>query len=120
MHHMEGKMSVYSIVKGRGKWIITHPDKIGEVTVVGNGHSRELLWAIPDWVDDGNDEEDAEEYFVYRGETYFLSEFLRIERNAPSWLKKFDGYHSDSFFSGILIRYPAGDYDDGVKVYTYY
>ena len=114
-----GTMSGYSIVKGHGRWVVTHPEKVGTVIVVGNGHVRDLEYAVPDWAD-GDDENAAEECFTYRGDVYFLSEFLRIDKNAPDWLQQFDGYSSDSFFSGVVVKYPADEYDDGIRVYTYY
>ena len=30
---------------------------------------------------------------------------------APEWMQEWDGYNSDSFFSGVLIKYV----DDGVR-----
>jgi len=104
----------YIIVKSKGKQTITHPDKLGKVTIYGNGHIRETFYSVPDWSDG---EEEEEEAFTYKGETYYLSEFERISEYAPEWMRQFDGQHGDSFFSGILVKYD-GD-DDGVKVYTY-
>ena len=121
--NMEGStMSGYTIVKGHGKWTVTHSEKIGTVTVIGNGHVRDLAYAVPDWADsdDGADGEAIEGCFTYKGNVYFLSEFLRIDKNAPSWLRQFDGYLSDSFFSGVVVKYPADEYEDGIRVYTYY
>jgi hypothetical protein len=37
--------------------------------------------------------------------------------NPPEWIKEFDGYHNDSYFSGILIK--LSDTGEAVKVYTY-
>lgn len=106
------KRGSYTLDRQKGKTVITHPDKMGKIVVYGNGHEHEIFYAIPDWSDE---EESA---FEYKGETYFLSEFMRIDRNAPEWMQDYDGYSSDSFFSGILIKY-ADDYGDFVRVYTY-
>ena len=104
----------YVIEKQHGKHVITHPDKHGKVTVYGNGHVKEIFYAIPDW---GEEEETA---FHYRGETYFLDEFMRIEKHAPCWMHEYDGYMNDSFFSGILIKYTECDYGEyGIKAYTF-
>lgn len=56
-----------------------------------------------DSIDDGS-------FFRYKGQVYDLSEFMRITPSIaphcqrPGW-EKFDGYSSDSFFSGLLVRY---------------
>ena len=50
---------------------------------------------------------DAETYFdgfiFYRGVWYHLSEFMVCGQNSP-FPKKWEGYTSDSFFSGVLLR----------------
>jgi len=40
--------------------------------------------------------------FRYRGQVYFLEEFMRLENNDE--LENWHGYASDTFFSGVLIR----------------
>ena len=105
------KMGKYTVNKTRGKWVITHPDKMGKITVYGNGQFLDVFYARPDW---SEEEEDA---FEYKGETYFLSEFMRIDRNAPDWMRAFDGHHGDTWFSGILVKYNRDC--DGIQVYTY-
>lgn len=50
-------------------------------------------------------------FFRYRGEVYYLGEFMlcpsdsesvgNVANNVPGW----HGYQSNSFFSGIVIRY---------------
>ena len=57
------------------------------------------------------DEKRSEASFVrYKGHVYDLGEFMRIDRaiaphcDRPQW-ETFDGYLSDSFFSGVLVRY---------------
>jgi hypothetical protein len=58
---------------------------------------------------DGQCETDAQ-FFRYKGNVYDLGEFMRIEQptaphpQRPGW-EKFDGYSSDSFFSGVLVKY---------------
>lgn len=47
-------------------------------------------------------------YFVkYKNNIYDLSEFMRVENNDS--LKGWDGYSSDSYFSGTLVRYIDSD-----------
>jgi len=73
-------MSEYVIQRMHGKHIITHPDKHGKITVVGNGHLIDLQYGTPEW------SKEDETFFTYRGETYWLSEFMGI--NTPT------DYHS--------------------------
>lgn len=62
-------------------------------------------------------------FFRYRGTVYDLSEFMYIDKTvAPhpqrqGW-EDWDGYHSDSFFSGLLVRYVEDC--ERVIVATYY
>jgi len=71
-----------------------------------------------DWqaIDNGNDSRD---FFRYRGQLYDLSEFSRIippgsarmhptECDSRSFIG-WDGYLSDSYFSGLLIRWARDD-----------
>lgn len=50
-------------------------------------------------------------YFRYKGWTYLLDDFMR----CPDTLQGWDGYHGDSFFSGIVVKYV----DDRLIVGTY-
>ena len=49
--------------------------------------------------------EDSASFFRYRGEVYDLGEFMRWDGVPDSPLARWDGYQSDSFFSGLLVRY---------------
>ena len=49
-----------------------------------------------------DEDEGFDGFFKYRGYWYHVSDFMRISNNSD--LKGWDWYHSDSFFSGILIR----------------
>lgn len=62
-----------------------------------------------DWdaIDDGAD---SASFFRYRGELYDLGEFMRIEWEEHD-LNGWDGYQSDSFFSGLVVKY-ANDFED--------
>lgn len=60
--------------------------------------------------------------FVYHmGMRYKLDCFVMTKRNpwgdAPTWMQAYDGHHSDSFFSGILIK--LSDCGESAKVFTY-
>jgi len=51
------------------------------------------------------DEDEAyDSFFQYRGYWYHLSDFMRIDPGAPREMRKWDGYLSDSYFSGVVIK----------------
>jgi hypothetical protein len=80
------------------------------LTIIGNNHLIPLEYKKPEW------SKEEELSFKYKGEIYFLSEFMRIENNDK--LKEYDGYFSDTFFSGIVIKFI--EEKESVKVYRYY
>jgi hypothetical protein len=50
--------------------------------------------------------EDSASFIRYRGTTYDLGEFMTTSTLSEfNPLRKWDGYLSDSFFSGIVVRY---------------
>ena len=51
------------------------------------------------------DGEDAT-FFRYRGQLYDIGEFMHAD-HIDGW----DGYHSDSFFSAIVVRFDPDDSD---------
>lgn len=66
---------------------------------------------------------DSASFFRYKGNVYDLGEFSRvgyIEQFGP--YGRWDAYQSDSYFSGIVVKYVLNDpnYDDSVIVGTYY
>ena len=108
----------YTIDKRPGKWVITPPNKLGEITVYGNGHWHETFYAVPDW------SEEEHEAFEYKGETYFLENFPMTHGtpwgDCPEWMWEFDGYAEDSFFSGLLIKFDTDPMQEtAVQVWTY-
>ena len=94
-----------------------------------NGHWRDLvaLADIPekkradfDYIDE--DESFSPRLFCYRGEFYDSSEFITTSpgpwnHGLPEAFRGWDGYSSDSFFSGLLIKY-SEDFEQ-VKVGLY-
>ena len=65
-----------------------------------------------DAIEAGND---SASFFRYKGELHDLGDF---EGRPPEILKGWDGYQSDSFFSGIVVKY-ADDQFETVIVGTY-
>ena len=62
-------------------------------------------------------EDDASDgFFCYLGHWYHTSDFMRVERNEG--LKGWDGYSSDSYFSGVVIKLSSDG--ERVKVGTYF
>lgn len=47
-----------------------------------------------------------ESFITYKGYTYAMSDFMRIERDSTGDLAQsgWHGYSSDSFFSGVLVK----------------
>lgn len=56
-------------------------------------------------------------FFKYKGELYDLGEFFTTQELHDSKVKEWDGYQSDNYFSGIVIKY-SQDYES-VIVGTY-
>lgn len=93
---------------------------MSEVTIITNNQPRDILrgFQLPkkyrkefDYLTD--EEYVDQEFFVYKKQPHSLSEFMRTE-NFKNW----DGYSSDSFFSGVLIR--VVNDGDSVIVGRYY
>jgi hypothetical protein len=83
--------------------------------IIGNGREIEIQYDF----EGGEDKS----YFVYKGQKYELRDFCAVHNkmwnpNPPQWMLPFDGYLSDTFFSGILIKYD--EENETVKVYTFY
>ena len=92
--------------------------------IVTNNQPREIIYGFElpkskrtDFDYMKTDEEFNNNQFVkYRGDYYDLNEFMRIENNSD--LKDWDGYSSDTYFSGILIKFC--DDNDYVIMGRYY
>lgn len=52
-----------------------------------------------------DDMKDSGDFIQYQGRWYSSEDFMRIDPHAPDFMKGWDGYSSDSFFSGILLKY---------------
>jgi hypothetical protein len=73
----------------------------GTITIEGNNQWREIKYDIPEWNKD-KENADYEACFDFKGNRYFLSEILRT--NHEGVFKEYDGYMSDSYFSGLVVN----------------
>jgi len=104
--------------------------------IITNWHKRELKYLFEldakdqetvkdqyDWMDE--EELDCAQFIKYRGCWYGLCDFMNVHNkfwnpNPPAWLKRWDGYLSDTFFSGVVIRYVKDDWiEDLVQIGTF-
>ena len=72
-----------------------------------------------DWLED---EEKFDKWIKYRDRYYHLSEFMNLHNkihcvNPPEFMDGYDGYISDSFFSGVLIK--ISEDGEQYKIATY-
>ena len=90
------------------------------ITIKTNNVPRDVLywWELTDteraefdYLDSEVAQSDAS-FFRHRGNVYDLGEFM------ISPVKGWDGYHSDSYFSGMLVRYVEDC--ERVIIATYY
>ena len=108
------------------------------VKIISNYHLREMQYFYElsdkdqnivksqyDWMD--SEELDNASFFKYRNSWYSLCDFMSLHNkmhfpNPPDFMKGWDGYLNDSFFSGVLIRYPQDDgyNDELIQVATFY
>jgi hypothetical protein len=109
---------------------------MAELTIKTNHHWRPFKYAneVPkkildnefDWMEkdeDGLPKDYLDGFICYRGTWYHTEDFMSLHNkvhcpNPPDFMKGWDGYHSDSFFSGVLIKLS----DDGecYQIATYY
>ena len=95
---------------------------MNDITITSNRHHREAvcLADLPesaaaefDYIDE--DETYSPRFVKYRDSWYDINEFLHppTDGNCKAF-GEWNGYSPDSFFSGIVVRYPhmnEGDYD---------
>lgn len=92
-------------------WRTIETPENGKIEIYGNNREIEIFYSKPEW---GKEEEVC---FKYKGNIYYLSEFMRIDKNALEWMQEFSGYTGDSYFSGVIIK--LSEDGETVKAYTY-
>lgn len=60
------------------------------------------------------DDIDTAAFFRYKGSVFYIGDFMRVPDSLDGW----DGYQSDTYFSGIVVKYV--DHGDRVIVGRYY
>lgn len=93
---------------------------MSNIKIMTNNKPRQLIYGYEltdkqkqdfDYIEDIN----SHDFVKYKNNIYDLSEFMRIENNDS--LKGWEGYSSDSYFSGTLVKYID---DDTVIMGRYY
>ncbi len=109
---------------------------VDNIQIFGNNQEREVLYFFQlsekwqaiakkdfNWIEDSSTcTWDDMQFFIYKNQLYCMEDFMSIRNGAhptPNFMKNFDGYTNDTYFSGILIKYSEED-SDYIKVYTYY
>ena len=96
-----------------------------QITITTNNQARDVLRSYDLTEKERNefdylDEEQIEwaSFFRYKGQVYDLGEFMNCTQSVNGF-KDWHGIQSDSFFSGLLVRY-AEEYCESVIVGRYY
>jgi hypothetical protein len=77
-----------------------------------------------DWqaIEDGRD---SAQFFRYRRELYYLGDFMAWSAftvsDTPDWMTRWHAYSSDSFSTGLLLRYADNDFtgESGIVIGSY-
>ena len=100
-------------------------DENNQIKIYGNNHEVPVIygWQLNDKEKKEFDYMDKEtlecsNFFRYKGWTYYLGDF-ECEPKLSPFYGIFDGHVSDTFFSGVGVKYPENT-GEVVKVYTYY
>jgi hypothetical protein len=95
------------------------------VTIKTNHQWRELVYRydVPDEIlksqfDYQDPENILDGFFKYRGYWYHIDSFMTVQRDAPSEFKDWSAYASDSYFSGVVIKFSKDC--ERIKVGTYF
>jgi hypothetical protein len=91
--------------------------------IVTNNKPRPVLnyWELPENFQKEYFDYQDEAFFIYKNWCYMLCDFMRIRVESlwdPVEFKDWHGYHSDSFFSGILVKFQ--DNSESIICATYF
>jgi len=83
---------------------------MSDISITSNNQPRFMIyWADLTAKEQGNfdyldseDKQDSASFVRYKNWVYDISEFMRVDGMAG--ITGWDGYHSDSYFSGILLK----------------
>ena len=84
-------------------------------TIITNNHERyfkygyEVPQSVLDWYDWLDEDSKHDGWICYRGHWSHISDYLATYNpihnpNPPEWLTEWDGYKSDGFTSGAVIK----------------
>ena len=96
------------------------PERKLQMQIKTNHHFRDVLYwhdlteAEQGELSDSYDSVEESTFFRYRNHVYDLGEFLSARGSGFRLFPNWDGYHNDSFFSAVLVKY--SDCGDAVKV----
>ena len=91
--------------------------------IITNNHYRHILYfyelepSEQEELKDSYDTIEESTFFRYRQRVYDLGEFMRVQLGTAfnSVVKEWDGYHNETFFSAVVVKYDD-DYCDTIKV----
>jgi len=91
-------------------------DNGNTLEIITNNHWHEIEYEY------NEDIKDFEAGFYYKGYFHLLGDYMATNNKihmpyVPHWMKDWDGYQNDSFFSGTLIKF--SECGDCVKVGWY-
>jgi hypothetical protein len=95
------------------------------LSIITNNHDRHFLYiydvpqSVQTYFDHLDDDSASDGWIHYRGFWYHLSDFMRVGSQVPGNdpFSDWDGYASDSYFSGVLIK--VSDDGESYRIATY-
>lgn len=94
--------------------------------IITNNKPRKLLFGYEltekersdfDYIDPND--LDFTDFIKYKNRVYDLNEFMRVTQDSPFYSEGWQGYSSESYFSGVLIKFPDNE-GESVIVGGYY
>ena len=95
---------------------------MNELTITTNNIPRKVLsWydlTAREQAEFDFDTKEENSYFRYKNWCYCLADFMTFDEYAPIEFAGWQGYHGDSFFSGVVIKF-ADKYCEEIIVGEY-